>query len=68
MKVDFKKLRAIRELRKYSQEELARKTGLSAETIRRVENGKTQDPGIITLSLITKALLIDLKEILIEGE
>jgi len=50
-----------------SREELGRKTGLSIQTIFRIENGMTKDPGIETLMLITKALLIDLDDILIKG-
>ena len=70
--VDGAKLRAIRELRGKSLEALGRDTGFSAHTIMRIETGFTKDPGIETLMIITKALLIDLEDILIreveEGE
>lgn len=60
------KLKATRVLRNMSREELGRKTGLSAHTILRIETGLTKDPGIETITLITKALLIDLDDILVK--
>ena len=65
--LDIAKLKATRVRRNMSREELGRKTGLSIQTIFRIENGMTKDPGIETLMLITKALLIDLDDILIKG-
>jgi transcriptional regulator with XRE-family HTH domain len=66
--VDGAKLRAIRELQNKSLEEVGRSTGLSAHTIMRIETGFTKDPGIETLTLITKALLVDLHDVLTEDE
>lgn len=64
--IDTAKLKATRVLRNMSREELGRKTGLSIQTIFRIENGMTKDPGIETITLITKALLIDLDDILVK--
>lgn len=66
--VDGAKLRAIRVQQDLSLETLGRKTGLSAHTIMRIETGVTKDPGIETLTLITKALLIDLHDVFIQEE
>lgn len=66
--IDGAKLRAIRVQQKISLEKLGRATGLSAHTIMRVETGATKDPGVETMTIITKALMIDLDDVLIKEE
>lgn len=49
----------VRTARRYSQEKLGRLTGLSRETIRKIEAGETL-PEIITMDVIAQALEVPL--------
>jgi transcriptional regulator with XRE-family HTH domain len=66
--LDPERLKAYRVKRGISREALGRATGLSAWTIMRIETGETKDPGIVTLTLITKALLIDIDDVMKKEE
>jgi len=46
-----------------SQSELAKATGLTLQTIFRLENGKTICPKKETVQVIAKALLVDLDDL-----
>lgn len=59
-------VREARAARGWSQEELAERTGLSARTIQRVENGSR--PGLATARLLADALGIGLDEVLGSAE
>lgn len=39
-----------------SQKELATKSGLNIDTIRRIENGKNSNPTVVVLRFLSKAL------------
>lgn len=64
--VNGPKLRETRLERGLSLDSLQVKTGIPSQTIRRIEVGSVKNPGIITMTLITKALLIELDDVLIE--
>lgn len=57
------KIKAFREYRKMSQVELAEKIFRSVETIRKIEQGKT-DSSIRTLKSIAKALDVEVEQII----
>ena len=59
------KIKELRIQKGFTQEELADKTGLSARTIQRIENGEV-DPRIYTLSSIAEALDIAYEELIKE--
>jgi len=50
------KIRALREKKKMSQEELAEKSGISRQTISSIESGKSLSVTTSTLEAIAKAL------------
>lgn len=49
------RLKYLRQVRKYSQKELAKRSGVSQSTIAQIESGR-MDPSIKTLEKIAKAL------------
>lgn len=49
-------LKRSRESAGLSQDELVRRTGLSLSTIRKIEDGRTANPGIFTLIKVWQAL------------
>lgn len=49
-------LRQSREASGLSQDELVRRTGLSLSTIRKMEDGRTANPGVFTLLKVWRAL------------
>lgn len=49
-------LKRSREAAGLSQDELVRRTGLSLSTIRKMEDGRTANPGIFTLIKVWQAL------------
>lgn len=49
-------LKRSREASGWSQDELVRRTGLSLSTIRKIEDGRTPNPGVFTLIAVWKAL------------
>lgn len=49
-------LKRSREAAGLSQDELVRRTGLSLSTIRKMEDGRTTNPGIFTLMKVWQAL------------
>jgi len=53
------RVREVRDARGYSQEKLGRLTGLSRETIRKIEAGETL-PEVITLDVIAQGLEVPL--------
>ena len=56
-----------KELR-YSQEKLADKTGISAQYIYLLENGKIKNPGICTLLILCKFLGCTITDLIAEKE
>jgi transcriptional regulator with XRE-family HTH domain len=58
------KLKTIREFQNLTQEELAKKSGISVRTIQRIETGKI--PKGYTLKVLSKALAIKENELLFE--
>ena len=46
----------IRKERKFSQEEVARRSGLATVTISKLEEGKSNDPKMSTVRKLSKAL------------
>jgi putative molybdopterin biosynthesis protein len=59
--VDPQKVRALREAKGMSTRALARKAGVSTETIYAIEHGKRQ-PSVTTLDKIAKALDAEVKD------
>ncbi len=55
------KIRALREKKKMSQEELAEKSGISRQTISGIESGKALSVTTSTLEAIAKALGVSVK-------
>lgn len=49
-------LRRSRRAGGWSQDELVRRTGLSLSTIRKMEDGRTPNPGVFTLLAVWKVL------------
>lgn len=58
-----KTVKALRQKKGFSQEQLAEESGLSLRTIQRIENGETQSTGA-TLKLLAKALSVNAEELL----
>lgn len=56
-------VRAARESRSLTQDDMVRKTDLSLATIRKVENGTTLNPGVFTWLQIWRALGMPLNAI-----
>lgn len=56
------KIKALREARALSQEDLAKLVGVNHATIYRIENGKSKPHGI-TLRAIAKALKVNVEEL-----
>lgn len=56
------RIKELRTRRLMTQEELAEKTGLAAATLSRIENN-LHSPSISTLKALTKALDVDVTEI-----
>lgn len=52
-------LKRCRETADLSQDELVRRTGLSLSTIRKIEDGRTANPGIFTLTKVWRELNLD---------
>ena len=52
-------LKRNREAAGLSQDELVRRTGLSLSTIRKMEDGRTANPGFFTLLKVWRALSLD---------
>jgi len=52
-------LKRSREAAGLSQDELVRRTGLSLSTIRKMEDGRTANPGIFTLTKVWRELNLD---------
>ena len=46
----------MRKFRNFSQEEVARRSGLATVTISKLEEGKSSDPKVSTVSKLAKAL------------
>lgn len=63
MKLDNVKLQEIRLKCGMSQSDLAKASGVSLQTIHRIENRKTKKPSQETIQAIAKALLVDVSEI-----
>lgn len=57
------RIKELRTRRLMTQEELAKKTGLAAATLSRIENN-LHSPSISTLKALTKALDVDVTEII----
>ena len=66
--IDGAKIRKAREILGESRESIGRSTGLSIQTILRIENGDIKNPGIETLLLITNALGLDIKEVMTDED
>jgi transcriptional regulator with XRE-family HTH domain len=49
-------LRSLREAKNFSTYDLAKRSGLTASAVSKIERGEIQNPGIETLYLIAKAL------------
>ena len=58
-------IRAARQARGWSQEELAERTGLSARTIQRIENGAR--PSAATARLLAAAFEVEVADVLAPG-
>lgn len=59
-----KNLRALREEKGYSQEKLARLADVANNTIIKIEAGKNQNPTLITLKKIAKALEVSVDNLI----
>ena len=66
--IDGNKIRALRIKQNKSLEDVGRTTGLSIHTIQRIETGKTPNPGIEAVVLLSKALLADIDDLLLAEE
>jgi len=64
VKADGKKLRRLRKLALMTQEELTRASGVSRDTIIRIENGHDAHPS--TIKKLAKALEVEGRELLSE--
>ena len=62
------RLRAARQEAGLSQEALARLTNLSVNTIRAIEWGHSQSPGVKTMQEISRALGVSLSDLLDGGD
>lgn len=54
------RLKRLRELRKWTQQELAERSGVPYETIYRVERGTHQEPRVSVAAKLSKALGVSL--------
>ena len=59
-----KNIKKYRRKKKLSKLELSRRTALSARTIDFLENGTIENPKLKTLQVLSKALEVDLEELL----
>lgn len=57
-------LRQRRSERQISQDTLAERSGIARATISRIENGEIENPGIVTITAICKALRLDVDALL----
>ena len=57
-------LRKLREIKKISQEKLARLADVSNNTIIKIEAGKNQNPTLVTLKKISKALDVSVDDLI----
>ncbi len=62
MEVDVKRLKELRRLRAFSQQELANAAGLGRNTISRIERGETGAHGR-TLRRLAQALRVDVAQL-----
>lgn len=62
-----KNIKTLRQRKKLSQEKLARLTGISLNTLTKIESGFTKSPSIQTIHKISKCLGISLDN-LVEGK
>jgi transcriptional regulator with XRE-family HTH domain len=56
-------LRAARERRGMSREELARRSGISTATLTKIESRATHDPGFFTVARLAEVLRVGLDEL-----
>jgi DNA-binding XRE family transcriptional regulator len=63
-----KRLQRLRDARKLSQEELARRSGLSVSTIRQIEQGRAPDPRISTVAALARGLGVTFDALLAEDQ
>jgi transcriptional regulator with XRE-family HTH domain len=69
MRIDGAKLRALREERFWSREELAKASGVHRDSIGRIERGAwTGGSHLPTIRRLAEALGVDPREIVAEGE
>ncbi len=59
-------LKKLRKLRNLSQEELARKAGITYSTLIKLESGANKNPTVKTLQQLTRALEVTLDELVKE--
>ena len=59
-----KNLKKIRKEKQYSLEQIARLTGLSLNTIVKIENGKNQNPTIQTMMKIAESLGVSVNDLI----
>lgn len=57
------KIKKFREEKGWTQEELAKQTGLSRVTISQLENGSKEDIKLTTMQALSKALGVSMEEI-----
>jgi len=62
----MKKIKKLREKRRISSRELARRSNLDIAIISNIENGKTKNPGIYTVKKIADVLGVKLDELVTE--
>jgi transcriptional regulator with XRE-family HTH domain len=65
-RVDGDKLRHIREDRFLTQEDVAKKAGITKNTVHRIEAGKSPWPGFTTIRSIARALEVNPNEFMEE--
>jgi transcriptional regulator with XRE-family HTH domain len=61
-------LRDSRDAREWSQAELARAAQVEADTLRKIEIGKTHDPGFFTVVDLARALELNLAELAVRTQ
>lgn len=59
----LKNLKKLRKKKGWTQERLARETGISFHTLIKIENGRTKNPKIKTLIKLAKALGVSLDKL-----
>jgi DNA-binding XRE family transcriptional regulator len=61
-------LRAMREKRKMTQQELANRAGIPQQTIAAIETGIRKNPGVMTLFPICNVLKCTIDDLIVEDE